>query len=717
MAIEQTLSIGGMTCAACVSRVEKVLARVPGVTDAQVNLITEKATIHSSARIAFDTLKAAVEKAGYTASLPSQEASKGDPLWPVVAGAVLSAPLVLPMLPGWMEHGMPMLPGWGEAVLAGIVQIGLGWRFVWAGGASILAGAASMDVLVAIGSWAAFLLSLYGLYAGGPLYFESSAVVITLVLLGRYLEGRARRETGAAIRALAKLQPVHAQVRRDGQEHETALADLRVGDLVVTRPGERVAVDGVLTEGSGALDVSHMTGESMPVQVAPGAKIMAGAINLSAVLVVRAEHVGAETTLGRMIRLVEDAQASKPPIQKLADRISAVFVPVVLGIAVLTYGAWLLAGLSQADAIINAVSVLVIACPCALGLATPAAIMAGTGVAAKYGILIRDADVLAHAGSVRTVVFDKTGTLTEGHPKLVETLGADPKQVLAWAASLQSGSLHPLARSVLAASGPAAAARDLRDLPGRGVSGWVGEQQLRLGSPALLAELGLAKGTLGADEARLMKEGCSIAWLMRVSPDPAMLGLLAFADTARPSAAAALAGLKAAGLRTVMLSGDNAGSVAHLASMIGIDDAHAGVLPADKAMFIKKLHEDGTVVMVGDGVNDAPALASADIGIAMGEGTDVAMQTASITLMRPDLGLVAAALDIARATQRRIWQGLGWAFVFNLVGIPLAAFGLLSPVIAGGAMACSSLAVVLNALWLRRWHPVVNAPGYSQSSR
>jgi Cu+-exporting ATPase len=585
------------------------------------------------------------------------------------------------------------------------VQIGLGSRFVHAGIGSIRAGSASMDVLVALGSWAAFLLSLYDLRFGGPLYFESAALVITLVLLGRYLESRARRETGAAIRALAALQPGEALVRRDGTEHKTALADLRVGDLVVARPGERVAVDGVLVEGSGALDASHLTGESLPLEVVPGAKVMAGAINLSALLVIRAEHVGAETILGQMIRLVEHAQANKPPIQKLADRISAVFVPVVLVIAALTYGGWLLAGASQGGAILNAVSVLVIACPCALGLATPAAVMAGTGVAARFGILIRDTDVLGHAGSVRTVVFDKTGTLTEGRPKLVETLGDAPDQVLAWAAALQSGSLHPLARAVLAASGPVVPARDVRDLPGRGVTGWVGDDELRLGSAVLLQELGLDKGALAADEARLMQDGCSIAWLMRVSPVPAVLGLLGFADQPRSGARAAVAGLKASGIRTVMLSGDNAGSVASIAGLIGIDDARSGVLPADKAAFVTRLRQGGTVVMVGDGVNDAPALASADIGIAIGEGTDVAMQSAAITLMRPDLALVAGALDICRLTQRRIWRGLGWAFVFNAIGLPLAASGMLSPVFAGGAMAFSSLAVVLNALTLRRWHP------------
>ncbi len=703
MAYEQTLTIGGMHCAGCVSRVQKVLGSVPGVTDAQVNLITNNATVLSSTNLGFAVLKAAVERAGFTAALPTREVPKGEPLWPILIAALLTLPLVLQMVSSPL-----MLPGWAQALLAGAVQLGFGWRFVKAGFGSLRAGAASMDVLVALGSWAAFLLSLYDLYAGGPLYFESPALVITLVMFGHFLEGRARRETGAAIRALAELQPFEALVRRNGAERLTKLADLRVGDLIVTRPGERVAVDGVLAEGAGALDVSHLTGESLPVDAAPGSKVMAGAINLSSLLVVRAERVGAETTLSQMIRLVEDAQAQKPALQKLADRISAVFVPVVLVLALVTWCGWWLAGASQAKAILNAVSVLVIACPCALGLATPAAIMAGVGVAARHGILIRDTDVLAHAGLVKAVVFDKTGTLTEGHPKLVATLGEHPDQVLARAAALQAGSLHPLARAVLAASGPAMKAEGLHDLPGQGVAGTFDGRELRLGSAALLEELGLSKGALAADEARLMQDGSTVAWLMQVTPEPLVLGLLGFADMMRPDAQAAVAGLRKRGMRTVLLSGDNEGSVAKLAADVGIDEFHASVLPADKAAFVGKLHAAGCVVMVGDGVNDAPALASADIGIAMGEGTDIAMQSAGITLMRSDVGLVSAALDISTRIQRRIWQGLGWAFVFNAVGLPLAAAGMLSPMFAGGAMAFSSLAVVLNALSLRGWRPVIS---------
>ncbi len=710
MSAELSLAIGGMTCAACVSRVEKVLSRVPGVSGAQVNLVTGKATVRSDAPVPFATLVAAVERAGYEASALTAAPPPAAPLWPVLVAAALTAPIVGPML--LMPFGVPMLPGWAQALFAAPVQIWLGARFVVSGWKSVRGGSASMDVLVALGTWAAFLLSLYSLllspHGMGHLYFESSALVITLVLLGRVLEGRARLQTGAAIRALSALRPEMAVVRRDGTKIVVPIGDLAIGDLVVVRPGGRFPVDGEVIEGIGSVDESHLTGESMPVEKAPGDAVMAGAVNGTALLVVRTARIGAETMLGRMVRLVEDAQANKPAVQVLADRISAVFVPVVLGIALITLVGWLLVGAAPEVAILNAVSVMVIACPCALGLATPAAIMAGTGVAARYGILIRDTNVLARARSVAAVVFDKTGTITLGRPELVACLpaeGADRETVLTWAAALQSGSAHPLARAVLDAAGPVTPASAIRDLPGQGVAGMVDGRSLRLGSAALLAQSGLSKGALGDQEAALMQGGRIIAWLIEDGLNPRLLGLLAFADTIKPGAQAAMAGLRARGLRTILLSGDNAGSVAAMAAAAGIDEAHAGVMPADKAAFVATLRKTTPMAMVGDGINDAPALAEADIGLAMATGTEIAMQTAGITLMRGDLALVGAALDIARLTQMRVWQGLGWAFGFNAIGLPLAAFGQLSPVVAGGAMAFSSLAVVLNALSLRRWKP------------
>ena len=705
MSAQQTVSIGGMTCAACVSRVEKVLRRVPGVENAQVNLITGKASVTASEGVTFAALVAAVERAGYQATQVSDEATEGAALWPVLVAAAFTVPIVIPMM--LQPLGMPMLPGWAQAALATPVQVWLGARFVVAGWKSVREGAASMDVLVALGTWAAFLLSLYGLWASphgmGHSYFESSALVITLVLLGRFLEGRARLQTGAAIRALAGLRPDRAIRRGQDGDHEVALAEIAVGNLLVVKPGARLAVDGVVVEGHGAVDEAHLTGESLPVDKLPGAKVMAGAINGASLLLVRTERIGAETMLGRMVRLVEDAQANKPSVQKLADRISSVFVPVVLGLAVVTLAGWFVAGATAEAAILNAVSVLVIACPCALGLATPAAIMAGTGVAARHGILIRDTDILARAKSIGAVVFDKTGTLTEGRPRLVEWHG--DAATLSLAAALQAGSAHPLARAVLDAGPVALPAAEIRDLPGQGVAGKVEGRALRLGSAALVAEAGLDKGALAGDEARLMQAGRILSWLIETSPRPRVLGLLAFADTIKPGAPAAVAALRARGLRTILLSGDNPGSVAAIAGQAGIDEAHAGVMPAEKAAFVARLRATVSVAMVGDGINDAPALAEADIGMAMGTGTDIAMQTAGITLMRGDPALVGAALDIARLTQARVWQGLAWAFGFNAIGLPLAAFGLLSPVIAGGAMAFSSVAVVLNAVSLRRWKP------------
>jgi Cu+-exporting ATPase len=482
----------------------------------------------------------------------------------------------------------------------------------------------------------------------------------------------------------------------------------------VVRPGERVPVDGVVSEGRSHVDESHLTGESRPVVKTTGDTVTGGSINADGLLCVATKAVGAETTLARIIRLVESAQAAKAPIQKTVDRVSAIFVPVVLGIALLTGAGWLLAGGPWEQAVINAVAVLVIACPCALGLATPAAIMAGTGVAATHGILIRDAQALELAHSVTTVVFDKTGTLTEGRPAVVgihPAPGVEAAELLRLAAALQQGSDHPLARAVMerARSEHVAVPEALNStaLPGRGLEALVGGERLSLGSGRLLNESGLAAGPLAAVAQQLQDEGRTVSWLIR-QPQGAteLLGLLAFGDRMKPSAAAAITRLHALGIRTVMLSGDNAGSAGAVARTLGITDFHAEVLPADKAAAVQALRAGGAVVaMVGDGINDAPALAAADVGIAMSDGTDVAMDAAAITLMRGDLGLVADAFDISRRTSRKIRQNLFWAFAYNVVGIPLAALGLLSPVIAGAAMAFSSVSVVGNALWLRRWRP------------
>jgi len=597
------------------------------------------------------------------------------------------------------------------------VQFGLGWRFYRAGWKALRAGAGNMDLLVALGTTAAYGMSIYLLFRhaghGMPhLYFEASAAVITLVLLGKWLEGRAKRQTTDAIRALNALRPATARVVRDGSEIELPVEQVKVGDLVAVRPGERVAVDGTITAGRSHVDESLITGESMPVAKTAGDRVTGGAVNAEGALTVLTLAVGAETTLARIIRMVESAQAGKAPIQRLVDRVSAVFVPAVLGIAALTLLGWVVATGNWELALINAVAVLVIACPCALGLATPTAIMVGTGVAARHGILIKDAEALEVAHAVTRVAFDKTGTLTEGRPALVAihaAAGQTRDDVLRLAAALQQSSEHPLARAVMDKARAEALvlpqALDARALPGRGLEATVSGQVLVLGSSRLLRELGPDAAALAAEAEALEAQGRTVSWLMRRNGEAAeLLGLLAFGDSVKASAHAAVARLHALGVRTVMLTGDNRGSAEAVARELGIQDVRAEVLPGDKAALVHELRQAGEVVaMVGDGINDAPALAAADVGIAMSTGTDVAMQTASITLMRGDPRLVADALDVSRRTYNTIRRGLFWAFAYNVIGIPLAALGYLSPVFAGAAMALSSVSVVGNALLLRRW--------------
>ena len=716
------LQIEGMTCASCVARVEKALQKVPGVVSASVNLATERATVTALPAVAVSALEAAVTKAGYAAKDVQQvqpPAGKRLPAWwPVAAGAALTLPLVAPML--LRPFGLEWMPGgWLQLALATPVQFWLGWRFYRAGWKALRAGTGNMDLLVALGTSAAWGLSLYLLLRqsgqGAPhLYFEASAAVITLVLLGKWLEGRAKRQTTDAIRALNALRPATARVRRDGAEAELPVAQVALGDVVVVRPGERLPVDGEVIEGRSHVDESLITGESAPVAKAPGDKVTGGAINGEGVLGVRTSAIGAETTLARIIRMVESAQAAKAPIQRLVDRVSAVFVPVVLGIGLVTLLGWAGATGDWERALINAVSVLVIACPCALGLATPTAIMAGTGVAARHGILIKDAQALEVAHAATIVAFDKTGTLTAGRPSLVAlepAAGVARDELLRLAAALQATSEHPLARAVMEralAEGIAVPeASDARALPGRGLEASVGGATFTLGSSRLLGERGLDAGALAQQATRLESQGRTISWLVAGSGDSArLLGLLAFGDTIKASAQQAVERLHGLGVKTMLLTGDNRGSAAAVARELGIDEVRAEVLPGDKAAAVQALRDAGEVVaMVGDGINDAPALAAAHVGIAMSSGTDVAMETAGITLMRGDPRLVADALDVSRRTYSKIRQNLGWAFAYNVLGIPLAALGLLSPVVAGAAMALSSVSVVTNALTLRRWRP------------
>ncbi len=738
---EVDLAIRGMTCASCVARVEKALGRTEGVLSASVNLATERARVRVLAGTDIEALRAAVAGAGYEtepASAPGADVAPArkhillPDWWPVAASAILTIPLVAPMV-GLAFGAQWHTPGAVQLVLATLVQFWLGARFYRAGWGALKAGTGNMDLLVALGTSAAYGLSVFHLLRGaaqsGPagephLYFEASAAIITLILLGKWLEARAKRQTTEAIRALNALRPERARVRRDGREIEVPLAVVAVGNIVVVRPGERVPVDGDVREGRSHVDESLITGESLPVAKGPGERVTGGSVNADGLLVVETRAIGAETTLARIIRLVEDAQAAKAPIQRIVDKVSAVFVPIVLVIALVTVLGWGFATGDWTAAVLNAVAVMVIACPCALGLATPTAIMAGTGVAARRGILIKDAEALEIAHSITTVAFDKTGTLTEGRPALValEPLGGERLELLRLAAALQQGSSHPLARAVLIEAEiegvRAPEVSEARALPGRGVQAALDGQTLYLGNSRLMTELGVDTVALAEREHALAAQGRTVSWLaIEAGGARRLAGLLAFGDAVKAGAREAVALLQRQGVKTVMLTGDNRGSAAAAGRALGIDEVRAEVLPADKAQAVADLKGPGKVVaMVGDGINDAPALAAADVGIAMATGTDVAMHTAGVTLMRGDPTLIADAIDISRRTYRKILQNLFWAFVYNVVGIPLAAFGLLSPVIAGAAMAASSVSVVTNALLLRRWRPPASGGGTGPAS-
>ena len=716
------LSIDGMTCASCVGRVERALAKVPGVKSVSVNLANERAHLELLGQIDPQTLIAAVTKAGYSASVWEVEHPQTDDQqqrlhrerWALIMAIVLATPLVLPML--LQPFGVHwMLPAWVQFALATPVQFIFGARFYVAAWKAVRAGAGNMDLLVALGTSAGYGLSLYewATAAGRMphLYFEASAVVIALVLLGKYLESRAKRQTASAIRALEALRPERAIQVIDGREQDVAISALRLNDLVMVKPGERFPVDGEVVEGQSHADEALISGESLPVPKQPGDKVTGGAINGEGRLLVRTLALGAETVLARIIRLVEDAQAAKAPIQKLVDKVSQVFVPTVLLIALATLIGWWLYGAPMETALINAVAVLVIACPCALGLATPTAIMAGTGVAARHGILIKDAEALERAHEVSAVVFDKTGTLTSGTPRIahLSAINHDEAALLQMAGALQRGSEHPLAKTVLDACAERGLTvtdvSDSQSLTGRGIAGTLDGRRLALGNRRLLEESGLSAGEWADSAAAWETEGRTLSWLIEQSPELRVLGLFAFGDTLKPGALQAVQQLNARHISSHLLTGDNRGSAKVVAEALGITDVHAEVLPADKAATVADLKKTGVVAMVGDGINDAPALAAADIGIAMGGGTDVAMHAAGITLMRGDPRLVPAALEISRKTYAKIRQNLFWAFVYNLIGIPLAAFGFLNPVLAGAAMALSSVSVVSNALLLKTWKP------------
>ena len=741
-----TLDISGMTCASCVGRVEKALDKIPGVEAASVNLATEQAKIRVNADsgVKIDDIIALVQKTGYSAKIsaphgipelaPSKLFWGTDGLGRVILGFSLSAPLFLPMF--LMPFGIhwSLSPTW-QLLLATPVQFFLGWRFYKAGFKSLMSGVGNMDLLVALGTSAAYGLSVYQMiaspHASHELYFEGSAVIICMVMLGKWLEARAKQQTSEAIRALQKLWPEHAKVieRNIVISEDSALDQFRdlpldqvfPKDRILVLPGERIPVDGIILLGNSHVDESLLTGESDPVKKHLGEKVIGGSLNGEGLLVIEAQAVGVESVLSKIISLVEDAQTQKAPIQKLVDQVSAIFVPSVIVIAFITGLAnWFYLD-SASVAILRAVSVLVIACPCALGLATPAAIMAGTGVAARFGILIKDPQVLELAHRLNIVAFDKTGTLTIGKPRLLEIIPFGDSYVLddilASAAGLQLGSEHPLAKALLDAAKQRGlnpiTPTDSKAVPGIGISGRP-STGVFLGLSLNLQSIASLEGNPHYSVILTKAQACfdagqTVSVLMSNENPSSPIAIIAFGDELKDNAQEAVTSLHKLHIRAVMLSGDNIAAANRVAKTIGIQEVFAQIMPSNKAEIIRQLQsKDGErqfVAMIGDGVNDAPALATADVGMAMSTGTDVAMQAAGITLMRGDPTLVANAIDISKRTWKKIQQNLFWAFIFNATGIPLAALGYLSPMLAGSAMALSSFCVLSNALLLKRWRP------------
>jgi cation-transporting P-type ATPase A/B/Cu+-exporting ATPase len=723
------LAVGGMTCAACVGRVERRLGKLDGVL-ATVNLATGRATVTHPASTPVGELVGAVERAGFTARPVTGDAPPAPPHGDVrdlrrrlTVALLLFVPvadlsIALSLVPALR------FPGWQlvVTVLALPVVGWAAWPFHRAALAGLRHGTTTMDTLVSLGiatasAWSLWTLASTGgqapevsgwaavLHPDGPLYLEVAAGVTTFQLAGRYFEARARRAAGGAIRALGALRPAEVAVLRGPAgretEHRVPVAHLRAGDRFVVRPGERIAADGTVVDGAAAVDTSAMTGEPVPVEAGPGDAVVGGTIAVGGTLTVRADRVGERTRLAGMLRAVQEAQAGKSSVQRLVDRVSAVFVPAVLGLAALTLAGWLLAGAGTGDAVVRAVAVLVIACPCALGLATPTAIMVATGRGAELGIFVTGFRALEAVHAADTVVLDKTGTLTTGEMRVVGVVaapGVDEDELITLAAAVERASEHPVAKAVVARAGDRAlpAVTGFRALPGRGAHGTVEGREVVVGRPDLVGDPGPV-----AD--RMAGWAATGATVVLVAVDGAVSGALAVADTVRPSAAAAVAQLRAMGLTPVLLTGDAPAAARHVAAAVGIDEVHAGALPEQKVQLVRELRAGGrTVAMVGDGINDAAALATADLGVAVGSGTDVAVESADLVLVRDDLTVLPAAVRLAGATIRTIRGNLVWAFAYNLAAVPLAVAGLLNPLLAGAAMALSSLLVVSHSLRLRR---------------
>jgi Cu+-exporting ATPase len=739
-----TMPIGGMRCASCTASIERALGSVPGVLEAQVNLATERATVeYVPTLVTVETLRQTVKDAGYQPLLSQDTPSQADRERQAralemrtlqrkfVVSLLLSVPVslgsmgaMLPWVPTWLRHPVLLL------ILATPIQFWVGWQFYQGFWAATKHKSADMNSLIALGTSAAYLYSVAVTFApslftrlgfGAHVYYDTSAIIITLIILGRLLEARARGQTSEAIRALMGLRAKTARVLRHGTEQDIPVEDVTIGDLVRVRPGEKIPVDGTMTEGHSTIDESMLTGESLPVDKGVGAEVFGATLNKTGSFTFRATRVGKETMLAQIITLVEEAQGSKAPIQRLADYVASIFVPTVLGIAVATFLVWALFGPSPAltFALLNFVAVLIIACPCALGLATPTAIMVGTGKGAEHGVLFKNAASLETAHKLQAIIFDKTGTLTQGQPAVTDIVtcnGFTGAQVLRWAASAEHSSEHPLGAAIVEAARrrdlPLADSQDFAALPGHGIRALVEQHQLLVGNEKLMLDQGIAFGKVTESAEHLANAGKTP---MFVAVDGHAAGLIAVADTLKPSAPVAVKALHALGLEVLMLTGDNHRTAAAIGQQLGIDRVLAEVLPQGKAHQVKQLQAEGKLVaMVGDGINDAPALAQADIGIAIGTGTDVAMEAADITLITGDMRGVVTAMQLSRRTIRTIQQNLFWAFFYNVLGIPIAAgilyplFGvLLNPAFAAAAMAMSSVSVVSNSLRLRRFHPEV----------